>query len=129
MIMEEANVPVIKTITLSTVFEMELQNYQAKVDEIVNQAIQEQKNETQLRGIEETWKTMQFDLSEEGKNTDNYQIKIKAPDEIRLQLEENILTLQSIAASKFARAFSKRVKQWMDDLNVTSEVIEVWLRV
>jgi hypothetical protein len=50
---------------------------------------------------------MQFDLSEEGKNTDNYQIKIKAPDEIRMQLEENILTLQSIAASKFARAFSK----------------------
>jgi len=44
--MEEANVPVIKTITLSTVFEMELQNYQTKVDEIVNQAIQEQKNET-----------------------------------------------------------------------------------
>jgi len=43
MIMEEANVPSLefnlKTITLQKVFELELQNYQAKVDEIVNQAI------------------------------------------------------------------------------------------
>ena len=72
---------------------------------------------------------MQFDLLEEGKGTENYQIKIKSPDEIRQTLEEHILQLQNIAASKFARAFSKKVKQWMDDLNVTSEVIEVWLKV
>ena len=38
--MEEANVPSLefnlKTITLQKVFELELQNYQTKVDEIVN---------------------------------------------------------------------------------------------
>lgn len=58
--MEEAGVPIvefnIKTITLQKVFELELQNYQQKVDEIVNQAIQEAKNEEALRKIEELWK-------------------------------------------------------------------------
>ena len=72
---------------------------------------------------------MTFDLSEEQSSGDQKGGKIKSPDEIRATLEENILNLQSIASSKFAAAFSKRVRKWESDLNTVSEVITIWLQV
>jgi dynein heavy chain len=44
-------------------------------------------------------------------------------------LEDNILNLQNIASSKYARAFAGRVKTWEKDLNTISDVIDVWLAV
>ena len=71
---------------------------------------------------------MVFDLSEEEKDGERMW-KIKSPDDIRQALEDNILSLQSIAASKYARAFKKKLKQWETDLNTMNEVIDVWLLV
>ena len=47
----------LKTITLSKVFELELQNYEDKVMEICQEAKEESKNEENLQKIEVAWKT------------------------------------------------------------------------
>ena len=46
----------LKTITLSKVFELELQYYEEKVTEICQEAKEEGKNEENLQKIEVTWK-------------------------------------------------------------------------
>lgn len=46
----------LKTITLSKVFELELQNYEAKVQEICQEAKEEAKNDEYLQKIELSWK-------------------------------------------------------------------------
>jgi dynein heavy chain len=54
---------------------------------------------------------------------------MKAPDEIRQLLEDNILILQSLAASKYVRAIKARVTQWEKDLNIINDVIDTWMIV
>jgi dynein heavy chain len=46
----------IKTMTLDQVFALNLQKYEETVFEIVNEAIQEFKNEEELNKIEQVWK-------------------------------------------------------------------------
>mmetsp|Transcript_40960 Transcript_40960/g.47071 ORF Transcript_40960/g.47071 Transcript_40960/m.47071 type:complete len:872 (+) Transcript_40960:2789-5404(+) len=119
----------LKTITLSKVFELELQNYQDVVDEVLTEANAEEKNERNLRQIEQTWKTQQFEVVKYSKGNEERGWAIKSPDDIRAALEDNILNLQNIASSKFVRAFSKRVKKWEKDLNMINDVIDIWLIV
>lgn len=53
----------LKTITLSKVFELELQNYQDKVQEICKEAKEEAKNEESIAKIDAIWKATQFILA------------------------------------------------------------------
>jgi dynein heavy chain len=119
----------LKTITLQKVFELELQNYQEEVDEVLTEANAEEKNENNLRAIEQTWKVQQFDVVKYKVGNEDRGWAIKSPDEVRAALEDNILNLQNIASSKFVRAFAKRVKQWDKDLNTINDVIDIWLIV
>lgn len=54
---------------------------------------------------------------------------IKSPEEIRQCLEDNILILQTVGGSKYARSIKIRVAQWESDLNLISDVIDVWMQV
>jgi len=44
-------------------------------------------------------------------------------------LEENILILQQLNASKYIKALRSKVGQWERDLNIISETIDTWLQV
>ena len=119
----------LKTITLSKVFELELQNYQEVVDEILTEANAEEKNEKNLKAIEQTWKSQQFDVVKYVKGNEERGWAVKSPDEIKAALEDNILNLQNIASSKYVRAFAARVKKWEKDLNLINDVIDIFLLV
>lgn len=54
---------------------------------------------------------------------------IKSPDEVRQLLEDNILILQSLNASKYVRAIKAKVNVWEKDLNTISDVIDCWMVV
>lgn len=83
----------LKTITLSKVFELELQYYEEKVKEICQEAKEEAKNEDNLAKIETAWKGQNLDIVLYKKGTETKGHAIKAPDEIRELLEDNILIL------------------------------------
>jgi dynein heavy chain len=119
----------LRTITLAKVFELNLQDHEEVVDEVLTEANAEEKNEKNLRAIEQTWKVQQFEVVKYFKGNEERGWAIKSPDEIRVALEDNILNLQNIASSKFVRAFAKRVKKWERDLNLISDVIDIWLIV
>ena len=54
---------------------------------------------------------------------------LRAAEDLKLELEDNMLNLQTIAGSRFVVAFVDRVKSWEKTLNVVSECLEVWFTV
>jgi dynein heavy chain len=122
----------LKTMTLSKVFELELQNYEEKVTDICIEAKEEEKNELNIQKIEEAWKKTQFDLINYRKGATEEKDKqyvLRTPDEIKQLLEDNILILQSLAASKYVRAIKNQVTRWEKDLNTIYDVIDCWMLV
>lgn len=119
----------IKTLTLAKVFELELNNFEEDVRKICNEAQEEARNEDLLAKIENAWKTAQFDIGPYSKGTDFRGYAMKAPDDIRQLLEENILILQQLNASKYIKALRGKVSQWERDLNIISETVDTWLAV
>jgi dynein heavy chain len=118
-----------KTMTLSKVFELELQNFEDQVNAICQEAKEEAKNEENLAKIESAWKVQNFEILPYKKGTELKGHAIKSPDEIRQLLEDNILILQSLNASKYVRAIKGKVAQWEKDLNTINDVIDAWMIV
>lgn len=50
-------------------------------------------------------------------------------EEIRQVLEDNILILQSLQASKYVRNIKAKVTQWERDLNTINDTIDTWMMV
>lgn len=119
----------LKTITLSKVFELELQNYQEKVQEICKEAKEEAKNEEAIAKIDAVWKSTSFVLMPYKRGNEVRSMVIGSVDDVRQLLEDNILSLQGVGASKYARSIKARVSQWEADLNLVSDVIDIWMLV
>ena len=99
----------LKTITLSKVFELELHLHQEKVTEICKEAKEEALNEENISKIDAAWKNTSFEIILYKKGNDVRGFSIKSPDEIRQLLEDNILLLQSVGASKYSRSIKPKV--------------------
>lgn len=119
----------LKTITLSKVFELELHLHQEKVQEICKEAKEEALNEENIAGIDKIWKDTAFDVVVYKKGTEVRGYSIKTPEEIRQKLEDNILLLQSVGQSKYSRSIKPKVQIWEADLNLISDVIDLWMIV
>ena len=100
----------IKTITLSKVFELELQYHEDKVKEICQEAREEDKNKQNLFKIDSAWKTTNFDIGQYKKGTELKGYTIKSTEDIKQQLEDNILILQSLQASKYIKNIKPEVQ-------------------
>jgi len=83
----------LKTITLSKVFELELNQHAEKVQEICKEAKEEALNEETIAKIDYAWKNTSFDVIVYRKGTEDRGFSIKSPDEIRQLLEDGILQL------------------------------------
>jgi len=119
----------VKTLTLEQVFALNLQNYPDKVDEIVLEASHEAKNEKEISQIEQVWKIANFEMVPYKKGTEERGYVLKGTDEIKLQLEDHLTTLQQVASSRYVAAFLTRVRHWEKALNLIAEIIDLWLVV
>jgi hypothetical protein len=115
----------LKSITLAKVFELELQHHAEKVQEICKEAQEEKKNEQTIDEIRDRWKGTSFEVREYSMGG----YTIRGTEEIKQQLEDDIMLLQSVGASKYSRSVKKKVAQWESDLNRVFDVIQAWLEV
>jgi dynein heavy chain len=60
---------------------------------------------------------------------ENKQFILKSVDDIRLLLEDSILILQTLSASKYVRAIKDQVAKWEKDLNTIMDTIDQWMIV
>ena len=115
----------LKFITLAKVFDLNLDQHAEKVGEITKEAMEEEKNESIMTKVDKEWKVLNFMVHKFGDKG----YTISSPDEVREKLENDILTLGGVAASKYARSVKKKVAQWEHDLNLIFDVIDIWMTV
>lgn len=119
----------LKTLTLSNIFAMDLNKYSAEVEEIINEAVQEGKIENELVKIDVSWRENFLVVVKYKKDGQERGFILRAAEDLKLELEDNMLNLQTIAGSRFVGAFVDKVRAWERTLNVVSECLDVWFTV
>jgi dynein heavy chain len=117
--------------TLGNIFEMELHRFSTDIEEIVNESVQEAKIEVELQKIEEMWSA--YDLQvipniRPGTSTSSGWILLFT-EELRMDLDDNMLNLQTMAGSRFISSFQDKCKFWERSLNLVSDCLDMWSTV
>ncbi len=118
-----------ETLTLEKVFSMNLNNHIDAVNDIVSGASKELSIENGLKEIESNWRNTRFTVAKYMKGTEERGYVLGAIDEIQTALDDNVLNLQSMSASKFIAAFLPTVQKWEKLLSLVSETLDVWMLV
>lgn len=75
------------------------------------------------------WKTASFDVVKYKKGNEDRGFVLRATDEIKILLEDQLANLMTVASSRYVSAFIQRIRHWEQALNRISEIIDVWLLV
>lgn len=107
-----------KSLTLGNIFQMDLHRFTGDVNDIVNESVQELKIEHEIRKIETTWKKTEFVLAKYHKNGVDRSYVLRAADDVKSELEDNLLNLQTMSASRYVGSFAEQV--WIRNRKLVS---------
>jgi len=113
--------------TLGTVFDLNLEKIADKVNDICGAAQKELAIESGIRKISETWAAYKLDLIHYTKNEEDRGYTLRSVEDVTLLLDDNMMALQSMSASKFVAAFLEEVRNWEKKLSKIGEVTEIWM--
>lgn len=111
--------------TLENLFAMNLHAYQETIEAIVGDAVRELSIENTLIDLEETWCNYNFTINPYTKGFSDDAYVIGDVEEMQDTLDENMLTLQSMSASRFVGPFITTVRAWEKKLSTVFEMVEV----
>ena len=120
----------IAQLTMRHLIEMQPHGQAQKVMDITTAAEKELKIENDLSAIDRSWSEMRFDLRPYLKGTSKKHSQpthiLCSIEEITLALEDTGLTLQSMAASRYANPMIETVREWEATLSLVLNVLQVW---
>ncbi|KAF4698222.1 Dynein heavy chain 10, axonemal, partial [Perkinsus olseni] len=116
----------LSSMTLKSVFALELQRFPDEVNEIRTAATNEMNIENELKRIEAAWRALDLDM---GIYKGDRGHVLRGNEELRQTLEDHVLVLQSMSMSKYAVKLMDSIKRWEKNLNVVNEVLSAWLTV
>jgi len=102
----------LKSLTLGDIFNMELHKFTSQVEEIINEAQQEGKIETELSKIENAWKNNALVVVKYKKDGQDRGWMLRQSEDLKLELEDNMLNMQTISGSRFVGIFVEKVRKW-----------------
>lgn len=110
--------------TLESLVNMRMDQYADFIADMSVNASKELAIETAVINITNTWKELNLDMVE-------YKgaYKLRSTEDIYAALEDNIVTLSTMKASKFFLVFEKELTHWEKALSMVSETIEIILTV
>lgn len=106
--------------------EFELQGYLDVITRVGDSAGQEYLIESALDKMENAWKGCEF-VVKDYKKTQTY--RLSSVEEIIVQLDEHLVTTQSMQYSAHKKPYAERISRWENKLKLVYEVIEEWLQV
>ncbi|XP_074478915.1 dynein axonemal heavy chain 2 [Sebastes fasciatus] len=112
--------------TLEKIISLGLDEYTDKISEISGAASKELSIEQGLESIIKTWEETFLDI-EPYKDGGHY--RLRATEEVFQALEDNMVILSTMKASRFVKAFEQEVDCWERRLSHVMEVIEMILTV
>ncbi|XP_076804743.1 dynein axonemal heavy chain 2-like [Clavelina lepadiformis] len=115
-----------ETFTLERIIELGLDQFWEQISEISGAASKELAIEETLAEIENVWNGVLLDITP---YKDKGHFKLRGTDDIFQQLEDHQVTLSTMKASRFVKAFEKSVDSWERALSTILECIETILTV
>ncbi|KAK1153304.1 dynein heavy chain 2, axonemal [Acipenser oxyrinchus oxyrinchus] len=112
--------------TLEKIVELGLDQHVEKINEISGAATKELSIELSLEGIANTWNVTSLDI---GPYKDKGHHRLRGTDDVFQALEDNQVSLSTMKASRFVKAFEQEVDRWERCLSLILEVIEMILTV
>ena len=119
----------LKNITLQQVFDLQLQEYNDKVEEIATEARNEAAHDATIQSIEHTWKTTNFPMGRYKRGVEEKSFVITNCDEIKEKIDDQLTDLSKLSNSRYAGPFMERIRRLDKQLNVISDCIDLWLVV
>lgn len=113
--------------TLGKVTDLKLHLHDEFIAELSSNATKELAIETSLHAIQETWTNLKMDMVPYKEGRDVY--KLRGTEETYAALEDNIVTLSTMKASKFFAVFSTPIVAWERKLLLVSEMLDLVTKV
>ena len=113
-------------LTLKSIFALDLHKFPTEVEEIIEQAMQENRIEMTIADIQKYWENAELNLQKYVKDNVDKGFILRAADDVNIQVEDHMLNLQTIGSSRFVSIFHDDVKKWGKQLNIVAECLEVW---
>ncbi|GEM09361.1 cytoplasmic dynein heavy chain 1 [Rhodotorula toruloides] len=113
------------TMTLGTVWDLDLKRNETAIRDVIVQAQGEMALEEFLKQVKETWTGYTLDLV-------NYQNKtrlIRGWDDLFAKCGENVNSLNAMKLSPYYRVFEEEASAWEDRLNRIHLLFDVWIDV
>ncbi|SCV72617.1 BQ2448_4154 [Microbotryum intermedium] len=113
------------SMTLGTVWDLDLRRNEAVIKEVIVQAQGEMALEEFLKQVKETWTNYTLDLV-------NYQNKtrlIRGWDDLFTKCGENLNSLTAMKLSPYFKVFEEDASSWEDRLNRIHVLFDVWIDV
>ncbi|XP_077326811.1 dynein axonemal heavy chain 2 [Lithobates pipiens] len=112
--------------TLEKIVELGLDHHVEKINEISTAATKELSIEQALENISRTWEDTKLDIVS---YKDKGHYRLRGTDEVFQALEDNQVSISTMKASPFVKAFEQEVDRWERCLSHILEVIETILTV
>ena len=113
--------------TLGKVTELGLHLHGEYIAEMSTNATKELAIENSLASIEAVWQELELDMVPFKEGRDVY--KLRSTEDVFAALEDNIVTLSTMKASKFFMVFETTITSWEQKLSLVSEMIEIIQKV
>jgi hypothetical protein len=112
------------TFCLNDLVIMELQKYEADVEELVEGAQKEDKIENKLKDIIKSWDKMKFEFEMHKE----VPILCETTEIVEL-VEQHGMDIQGMLASKDVAEFKETVEKWRNNMKTLDIVIDKWKKV
>ena len=113
---------------LKIVLEAGLLQYRDEVEDIANSAVKELQIEEKLSAISDDWSDEQLTFAN-FKARGQITLQGGATTELMEKVEETLMALGSMLASRYVTPFKESVQSWVAKLSQVSDVLEVWIQV
>jgi len=113
--------------TLAKVLSLRLDQYSELISNISNNATKELNLEQSLEQIKKTWDELELDIVPCRERKEAY--KLKSTDDIFATLEDHIVQLAQMKATRFYVIFEQNIILWEQRLSKVSEILELVLKV
>lgn len=112
---------------LKNIFAMNLDSYSDVISEIIINAIKEASIERSIKELDSIWSSMKFILAKYNKSVVDKGHILGSVDEINALLDDHIMQLQGMSASRNIGPFMSAVQLLEKQLSAMSEIIYLWV--
>ena len=113
---------------MRNVLEAGLLDHRDEVEDIANSAVKELQIEEKLSAISDDWSDEQLSFAN-FKARGQITLQGGATGELMEKVEETLMALGSMLASRYVTPFKEGVQMWVSKLSQVSDVLEVWTQV